>query len=498
MNEAVNTQSNPGLLKLERPELIRSQAFINGQWIDASGGAKFPVTNPADGLTIGQVADCDASVARAAVDAAATAFESYKKTTGKERAAYLRRWFDLVIQNAEDLAKLMSWEQGKPLAEARAEIAYGAGYIEWFAEEAKRSYGDVIPTPVPGRKILALKEPVGVAAIITPWNFPMAMIARKFAPALAAGCTVVAKPAGETPLSALALIYLAEQAGIPAGILNILTTKRSGDISAAWMADERVRKISFTGSTAVGKILARDAAATMKRMSMELGGDAPFIVFDDCDLDSAVDGLMKAKFRNAGQACIAANRVYVQDGIHGEFVSRIEAKVRALSIGAAAEGVFDIGPLIHAKAAGEMAAYMEDAIARGADVRVGGKVHERGACFFEPTVLVNIRPDMKVSCNEIFGPIVPIMRFSTEEEAVRLANDTPYGLAGYLYTKDSARMWRVASALQTGLVGANEGAISTEVAPFGGVKESGYGREGSKYGLADYENIKYLCVGGLS
>ncbi len=482
-------------LHIERTDLIRDRAYLGGEWVTAEN--TFPVSNPADGTVIREVADCGPAEAKRAVDAAAAAFGPWKSLLAKDRARLLRNWFDLCVRHSEDLAKLMSWEQGKPLAEARAEIAYGAGYIEWFSEEAKRAYGDVIPTPMQGRRLFALKEPIGVAAIITPWNFPNAMIARKFGPALAAGCTVVAKPAAETPLSALALAVLAEEAGIPKGVLNLVTTRRASDVSAVWLGDKRVRKLSFTGSTAVGKLLARESADTLKRLSLELGGDAPLIVFDDADIEVALSGLMKAKFRNAGQTCVAANRIYVQAGIHDRFVAKLTETVGRLTVGAAAEGPADIGPLIHEQAARNVATLVENALTHGAKLHVGGKRHVSGGAFYEPTVLSGVTRDMKISCEEVFGPVVPVIKFESEEQVIALANDTQYGLASYVFTSDTARMWRVASALENGIVGVNEGAISTEVAPFGGVKESGYGREGSKYGLADYQNIKYVCLGGL-
>jgi succinate-semialdehyde dehydrogenase/glutarate-semialdehyde dehydrogenase len=388
---------------------------------------------------------------------------------------------------------------GKPLAEAKGEVAYAAGYLEWFAEEAKRANGDVIPTPVAGRQLLAVREPLGVAAVITPWNFPVAMIARKFGPALAAGCTVVAKPAEDTPLSALALVALAQQAGIPAGVINIVpaSRERTPEIAQAWLDDDRIRKLSFTGSTPVGKLLAKGSAETLKRLSLELGGDAPFIVFEDADLDVAADALMKAKFRNAGQACIAANRVLVQDGVYDAFAAKVAEMVGKLTLGHSAKGAFDIGPLINQRALEKVERLVAKAVSDGAKVIVGGAPHDAGETFYTPTVLVDMPMEMSGSCEEIFGPVLPLTRFSTEEEAVALANDTPFGLAAYFCSKDLARVWRVAGQLQTGMVGVNEGAISTEYAPFGGVKQSGYGREGSVHGLAEYQSLKYLCLGGL-
>jgi succinate-semialdehyde dehydrogenase / glutarate-semialdehyde dehydrogenase len=480
-----------------RPGLLRTQAFIGGRWLDAPGGRTFEVHDPATGDLVAAVADADPEMGRAAVDAAEAAFSAWRGTLAKTRAAILRRWFDLVNANIDDLARLMSWEQGKPVAEARSELLYSAGYLDWFAEEAKRSYGDVLPTPFEGDELLAVKEPIGIAAAITPWNFPAAMIARKLAPALAAGCTVVAKPATETPLSALALAALAEEAGVPAGVLNIVPTAQTAEVSGVWMADSRVRKVSFTGSTRVGKLLARQGADTLKRLSLELGGDAPFIVFDDADLAVALDGLMKAKFRNTGQACVAANRVYVQEGIHDAFVEKVLAAVGALTIGAASEGEHDLGPLISDRAVANMEALVENATVGGAQLRLGGTRLNRAGSFFAPTVLTDVSPDMRLSCEEIFGPIVAISRFKDEDEAVRRDNASPYGLAAYLFSRDLKKLRRVAGRLETGIVGLNEGAVSTEVAPFGGIKESGYGREGSRYGLAEYQNIKYLCMGDL-
>ena len=477
--------ANP--LGVKRLDLVRTGAFIGGRWTQDPSGRRFDVVNPADGEVIARCADGGPELAAQAVDAAAEAFATWRETTAKQRSLLLRAWFDLINLNADDLARLMAWEMGKPVAEAKGEIAYGAGYIEWFAEAIKHENGDVIPEPIAGRRMLAVREPVGVAAVITPWNFPMAMIARKFGPALAAGCTVVAKPAEDTPLSALALVALAEEAGLPAGVINIIpaSRERTPEISKVWLDDARVRKISFTGSTPVGKLLARGSADTLKRLSMELGGDAPFIVFDDADLDIAVDALMKAKFRNAGQACIAANRVLVQDGIYDALAERMAAAVARLTVGAAQDGAFDIGPLINARALEKV------------ERLVGGRRHAAGPSFYQPTVLADMPAEMRGSCEEIFGPVLPLARFSTEDEAVALANDTPFGLASYFCTGDQKRVWRVTGKLQSGLVGVNEGAISSEYAPFGGVKESGYGREGSSHGLADYQSLKYVCIGGL-
>jgi len=486
-------------LGLKRLDLVRNQALIGADWVDEPSGLRFAVTNPADGSHIADVADGGEVLARAATDAAVKAFETWGRTDVKVRADRLRAWFNLVMANQEDLARLIGWEMGKPLAEARGEIAYAGGYLEWFAEAVKHETGEVIPAPFPGRKMLALREPIGVAAVITPWNFPAGMIARKFGPAIAAGCTVVAKPAEDTPLSALALGVLALEAGIPPGVLNIVpaSRERTPKVAQAWLDDERVRKLSFTGSTPVGKVLAKGSAETLKRVSLELGGDAPFIIFDDADLDLAVGALMKAKFRNSGQTCIAANRVPVQDGVYDEVARRVAAAVGALTVGAAEHGAFDIGPLINDRALAKVERLVGQAIEGGAKVLVGGARHEAGPTFYQPTVLSEMPASMRVSCEEMFGPVVPLSRFATEDEAIALANDTPFGLAAYFCSGDPARIWRVAGRLQTGMVGVNEGAISTEFAPFGGVKQSGYGREGSTHGLSEYQSVKYVCWGGL-
>jgi succinate-semialdehyde dehydrogenase / glutarate-semialdehyde dehydrogenase len=486
-------------MSLTRKDLIVADALIGGRWQQESGGRKFAVTNPADGSLIVEIADCGAAEARAAVDQAQAAFIQWRARPAKERAQLLRRWFDLLTANRQDLARLVSMEQGKPYKEALGEADYGAAYVEWFSEEAKRAYGDVIPANVRGRRIVVLKEPVGVVAAITPWNFPIAMIARKIAPALAAGCTVVAKPSEDTPLSALAIAKLAQEAGIPAGAINIVTASRARtpEVADAWLADGRVRKITFTGSTAVGKALARGGADTLKRMSLELGGNAPFIVFNDADLEAAAEGAIASKFRNTGQTCVCANRLLVQSGVYDEFARIFAAKVRALRVGAAASGDTDQGPLINERALVKVEQHIDDALARGAKVITGGKRHALGGTFFEPTVLTDATTAMKLAEEETFGPLAPLFRFETDEQAIKLANDTPFGLAAYFYSRDLARVWRIAEALEVGIVGINEGIISTEVAPFGGVKESGYGREGSHYGLDDYLNIKYLCMGGL-
>jgi len=488
------------MLQLDRKDLIVTHAWIANERVLSSDARNFGVENPADGSLIAEVADCSAAEARAATEAACRAFASWRKLLAGERAAHLQAWLALVRKYQEDLARLISLEQGKPLAESRGEVAYSASYIEWFAEEAKRTYGDVIPETAPGRKIIVTKEPVGVAAAITPWNFPIAMLARKIAPALAAGCTIVAKPAEDTPLSALALAMLASEAGIPAGVINVVPASRSRAASVAnvWLKDERVRKLSFTGSTAVGKHLAEASARTLKRLSLELGGNAPFIVFEDADLDQAVKGMIAAKFRNAGQTCICANRIYVADAIHDDFAERAVHAVSKLRVGAAGDGEAEIGPLINARALEKVERHVANAIDRGARLLIGGKRHALGRYFYEPTVLVDVDATMSLSCEETFGPVAPLFRFSTEEKAITAANSTPFGLAAYFYSRDIARVMRVAAALESGMIGINEAAISTEVAPFGGVKDSGYGREGSSYGIDEYLQTKYLCLGGLS
>jgi succinate-semialdehyde dehydrogenase/glutarate-semialdehyde dehydrogenase len=489
-------------LTLTRPDLIRSQSFLDGQWVDASDGRRMPVTNPATGDIIGEVPDCTPEDARAAVDAAQRAFQLYRHTVARDRAALLKRWHALILANLEDLARLMSLEQGKPLAESRTEVAYGASYVEWFAEEAKRGGGDVIPEQHQNHRLLVIKQPVGVVAAITPWNFPLAMLARKIAPALAAGCAVVCKPAEDTPLTALAMAVLLQEAGAPAGLVNILTSsrERAAPLADIWLSDFRVRKISFTGSTPVGKHLVRASADTLKRLSLELGGNAPFIVFDDADLAAAVNGLMVAKFRNAGQTCICPNRVYVHKNVYQKFVGMLAEKVGALTIGAAG-GDAEIGPLINARAIEKVESHLADAIARGAKVIVGGKRHHYpdapNGNFFTPTVVIDVDGAMRMSCEETFGPVVPVTPFDTDEEVIALANHTPYGLAAYFYSRDIDRVWQVAEAIEAGMVAVNDGVLSTEVAPFGGIKESGYGREGSQYGLDEYLNIKYIRHGNI-
>jgi succinate-semialdehyde dehydrogenase/glutarate-semialdehyde dehydrogenase len=486
-------------LSIHRDDLLPGRNFI-GRWCDAEEGRRFDVSDPATDAVFASVPDSGAADARAALDAAHAAFPAWRVVPAKQRAQILKRWNDLMVAHQEDLGRLISREQGKPLAEGRGEVAYAASYVEWFAEEATRANGDVIPAPFAGRRMLALKEPVGVVAAITPWNFPAAMIARKIAPALAAACTVVCKPAEDTPLTSLALVKLAEEAGLPAGVLSIVTAsrQRAGEVADVWLDDPRVRKISFTGSTPVGKHLARRSADTLKKLSLELGGNAPFIVFDDADLDAAVDGLMAAKFRNGGQTCVSPNRVFVQAGVHDRFVEKLTARIAALKVGPASDEGSQVGPLINAKAVDKIERHVKDAVDGGARIVVGGqRLAALGPNFFAPTLLVGANATMACSCEETFGPVVPVTRFVTEDEVIAAANGTPFGLAAYLYSRDVCRIWRVSEALETGLVGVNEGALAAEAAPFGGVKESGYGREGSVHGLDDYMVLKYVCQGNL-
>ncbi|MGE4314547.1 NAD-dependent succinate-semialdehyde dehydrogenase [Acinetobacter sp.] len=481
-------------MQLKNPDLLKQQVFIDGLWMDAADGKSFAVTNPATGETIAQVPSVSTAQVEQAVQAAEAALNAWKNMTAKERSVLLRKWFDLMVANQEDLAVILSTEQGKPLTESRGEILYGASFIEWFAEEAKRTYGDVIPHDKQGRRLVVIKQPVGVVAAITPWNFPNAMIARKVGPALAAGCTVVIKPASETPLSALALMVLAEQAGIPKGVLNVVTGS-SREIGEVLTTHPVVKKVSFTGSTQVGKLLMKQCSSTMKKISMELGGNAPFIVFEDADLDRAVKGAMASKFRNSGQTCVCSNRILVHANIYDQFLEKLTAAVRELKVAPAFEEGAEQGPLINEKAVEKIEEHIADAVGKGAKVLVGGKRHELGQTFFEPTVLSHVTPDMLVARNETFAPLAPVFQFSTDEEAIQMANDTEFGLASYIYTESLSRAWKVSEALEYGMVGINEGLISTEVAPFGGVKESGTGREGSKYGIEDYLDIKYMCMG---
>ncbi|UGS88423.1 NAD-dependent succinate-semialdehyde dehydrogenase (plasmid) [Ralstonia wenshanensis] len=486
-------------LSLERADLIRSGNYISGEWLSATGPL-LDVTNPATGDLITRVPDSGADEARVALDAAHAAFPAWRKVPAKQRAQIIKRWNDLVLAHQDDLGKLISLEQGKPLAEGKGEVAYAASYIEWFGEQATRMNGEVIPAPVPGRRMFALKEPVGVVAAITPWNFPAAMIARKIAPALAVGCTVVCKPAEDTPLTSLALVRLAQEAGVPAGVLNIVTAsrERTPEVVDVWLDDARVRKITFTGSTPVGKHLARRSADTLKKLSLELGGNAPFIVFEDADIDAAVDGFMAAKFRNGGQTCVCPNRVFVHDAVHDAFAAKLAARVAALKVGPASDPASQIGPMINARAVEKIDRHVQDAIAKGAKVLTGGaRLTQLGANYYAPTVLINADATMACACEETFGPVAPLTRFTTEEDVIAAANDTPFGLAAYFYSQDVRRIWRVAEALETGIVGINEGALAAEAAPFGGVKESGYGREGSVHGLDDYLHTKYVCQGQL-
>ncbi len=485
------------MIKLRDQNLLRQSCYVDGRWLSADGGATLPVHNPATGETLGSIPNMGTSETRLAIEAAASAFPAWAARTAKDRAVLLRRWYELILAHLDDLAVLMTAEQGKPLAESKGEIAYAASFIEWFAEEGKRVYGDVIPSHQPDKRILVLRQPVGVVAAITPWNFPAAMITRKAGPALAAGCTFVCKPATQTPFSALALAELADRAGIPKGVFNVLTGSAT-QIGGEMTSNPLVRKLTFTGSTEIGKKLMAQCAGTMKKVSMELGGNAPFIVFDDADLDAAVQGAITSKYRNTGQTCVCANRLLVQDGVYEEFARRLGAAVAALRIGDGLAGATDQGPLIDSKALAKVEEHVADAVAKGAKVVAGGRRHALGGTFFEPTVLTDVTPAMAVAREETFGPVAPLFRFKTEAEAIAMANDTEFGLAAYLYTRDLARSWRVSEALEYGIVGLNTGLISTEVAPFGGVKESGTGREGSKYGILDFTEIKYLCVGGIS
>jgi succinate-semialdehyde dehydrogenase/glutarate-semialdehyde dehydrogenase len=481
-------------LQLKDPALLRQQSYIDGKWVDADNRATLDVVNPATREKIGTVPKMGAAETRRAIEAASAALPAWAKKTAKERAAILRRWYDLMLTHQDDLATIMTAEQGKPLAESKGEIVYSASFIEWFAEEGKRLYGDVIPGHQADKRILVLRQPVGVVAAITPWNFPSAMIARKVAPALAAGCTFVCKPATQTPYSAFAMAELAARAGVPAGVVNILTGG-STEIGGEMTSNPIVRKLTFTGSTEVGKKLTAQCAGTLKKLSMELGGNAPFIVFDDADLDAAVAGAIASKYRNTGQTCVCANRLLVQSGVYEAFTRKLVDAVAKLRVGDGLKGATDQGPLIDTKALAKVEEHITDAVSKGAKVAFGGKRHALGGTFFEPTVITGVTPQMAVAREETFGPVAPLFRFETEEEAVRMANDTEFGLAAYFYTRDLSRSWRVSEALEYGIVGLNTGLISTEVAPFGGVKESGFGREGSKYGILDYTELKYVCTG---
>jgi len=483
-------------LRLNDSSLLKTQAHINGVWVDADNGETLAVTNPATGELIAEVAKCGAAETRRMIEAAAAAQKLWAQSAVKERAAVLRRWFNLVMENQEDLAQILTAEQGKPLAEARGEIAYGANYIEWFSEESKRVYGDTIAPPANDKRLVVIKQPVGVVACITPWNFPNAMLTRKIAPALAAGCAVVCKPANATPLSALALMELAVRAGMPKGLMNVVTG-RTAEIGAELTGNPLVRKVTFTGSTPVGKQLMAECAQTVKRTSMELGGNAPFIVFNDADLDAAVQGALISKYRNAGQTCVCSNRLIIQSGVYDEFAEKLQRAVSALKVGNGADEGVNVGPLIDEKAATTVCEFIDDAVAKGATVALGGGRSELGGTFVQPTILTGVTRAMRVFSEEIFGPVAPLFKFETEAEVIEMANDTEFGLAAYFYSRDIGRVWRVAEQLEYGIVGVNEGIISNEMAPFGGVKESGGGREGSKYGLDDYLEIKYICMGGI-
>ncbi|GAB4020122.1 NAD-dependent succinate-semialdehyde dehydrogenase [Spirosoma koreense] len=484
---ATNTSQN---------SLIRTQAYVNGQWVNAASGETFTVINPATGETIAQVTDMDQYDVQKAIDVAHNAWPAYRDKTAKERAALLKKWFALILENKEELARLMTMECGKVLAESRGEVEYGAAFIEWFAEEARRTYGDVIPANTRDKRIVVIKQSIGVTATITPWNFPLAMITRKVGPALAAGCPVIVKPPTETPLTALAVSYLAEKAGFPPGVYNTITTSKNTEVGLELCENSKVRKLSFTGSTAIGKLLMKQCASNLKKISLELGGNAPFIVFDDADIDAAVKGAMASKFRNSGQTCVCVNRLYVHDKVYDEFTDKLAKAVKALRVGNGLDSDSQIGPLINEKGLEKVKRHLTDAVLKGAHVLVGG--HGLEGLFFEPTILTDATADMIIAQDEIFGPVAPIFRFTDEQEVIEQANASPYGLASYFYSKDINRCWRVAEALESGMVGINDGMISTEVAPFGGVKESGVGREGSKYGMDFYTEIKYLCFGGIS
>jgi succinate-semialdehyde dehydrogenase/glutarate-semialdehyde dehydrogenase len=494
-----NTAENYELpLTLNDSTLLKTDAYIDGEWCGAADGAHFDVTNPATGEVIASLPDMGVTETRAAIEAADKAWPAWREKTGKERAGILRKLFFLMMENQEDLAQLITAEGGKPIAESRGEVAYGAAFIEWFGEEAKRTYGDLIPATFADRRIVADKEPIGVCAAITPWNFPIAMVTRKVGPALAAGCPMVLKPAQDTPLSALALAELAERAGVPAGVFSVVTSSHGSIVGGELTSNPIVRKLTFTGSTETGKVLMRQCADTIKKLSLELGGNAPFIVFDDANIDEAVTGAIASKYRNSGQTCVCVNRFLVQDGVYDEFAAKLTAAVESMKVGNGAEEGVVQGPLINEAGLEKVEAHVADAISKGAQLVTGGQRHALGGSFYEPTVLTDVTPDMAVAREETFGPVSPLFRFKTEEEAVAMSNDTEFGLAAYFYTRDAARTWRVSKGLEYGIVGVNEGIISTEVAPFGGVKESGLGREGSKYGIEDYLEIKYICMGGLN
>ncbi|MGK5021673.1 NADP-dependent succinate-semialdehyde dehydrogenase [Janthinobacterium lividum] len=484
------------MLQLKDPTLLRHQAYVNGAWTDADAGQTINVSNPATGEHIGTVPLMGAAETRRAIEAANVAWPAWRKKTAKERAAVLRRWHDLILENADDLALIMTTEQGKPLPEAKGEVQFGASFIEWFAEEGKRVAGETLQSPWPDRRLVVTKEPIGVCAAITPWNFPAAMITRKVGPALAAGCPMVLKPAEATPFSALALAVLAERAGVPAGVFSIVTGAPK-DIGGEMTSNPIVRKLTFTGSTQVGRLLAEQCAPTIKKLSLELGGNAPFIVFDDADLDAAVEGAIASKYRNAGQTCVCANRLYVQDSVYDAFAEKLVAAVAKLKVGNGIEAGVTQGPLIDGKAVAKVEEHVADALAKGGRLLAGGKRHALGNGFFEPTIIADVTNDMRVATEETFGPLAPLFRFKTDDEVIALANNTEFGLAAYFYSRDIGRIWRVAEGLETGMVGVNTGLISNEIAPFGGVKQSGLGREGSTYGIDDYLVIKYICMGGI-
>ncbi|MBL0143024.1 MAG: NAD-dependent succinate-semialdehyde dehydrogenase [Betaproteobacteria bacterium] len=494
MNAAVDRKPCPPVLK--DPSLLRDRCYLDGAWADADSGRRFDVDNPGDGTIVGSVPDMGAAETRRAIEAAERALPAWRAAPAKERSKIVRKWYELIMANADDLALILTTEQGKPLAEAKGEILYGASFVEWFAEEAKRIYGDTIPSPTVDRRLIVLKQPIGVCAAITPWNFPNAMITRKMAPGLAVGCTFVLKPAEQTPFSALALAELAERAGFPKGVINIVTGDAPA-IGKELCANPIVKKVTFTGSTEVGRILMRQSADTVKKLSLELGGNAPFIVFDDADLDAAADGAMASKYRNAGQTCVCANRMYVQDSVYDAFAAKLAERMKSLKVGMGTQAGVNLGPLIDAQGLAKVEEHVADAVAKGATVVVGGKRSALGGRFYEPTLLTGVTSGMKVSREETFGPVAPLFRFKDEAEALELANATEFGLAGYFYARDVGRVFRVAEGMETGMVGVNVGIIANEVAPFGGVKQSGLGREGSRYGVEDFLEIKYVCLGGI-
>lgn len=494
MNAAADRKLSPPALK--NPALFRDLCYVDGAWVAADAGRRVDVDNPADGAVVGTVPHMGAAETRRAIEAAERALPAWRALPAKERSKIVRKWYDLIVTNADDLALILTTEQGKPLAEAKGEIIYGASFVEWFAEEGKRVYGDTIPSPTNDRRLIVIKQPIGVCAAITPWNFPSAMITRKLAPGLAVGCTFVLKPATQTPFSALALVELAERAGFPKGVINIVTGD-SRAIGAELCANPVVRKVTFTGSTEVGRVLMRQCADTVKKLSLELGGNAPFIVFDDADLDAATDGAMASKYRNAGQTCVCANRIYVQEGVYDAFAAKLAEKMKTLKVGKGTDAGVNLGPLIDAQGLAKVEEHVADAVAKGAKVVVGGKRSSLGGRFYEPTLLTGVTPAMKVSREETFGPVAPLFRFKDEQDALRLANATEFGLAAYFYSRDIGRVFRVAEGIESGIVGVNTGIISNEVAPFGGVKQSGLGREGSKYGVEDFLQIKYVCLGGI-